>query len=141
MRLIDIAVPAALALAPAAAIAQENNARFALEKSADGFVRMDRVTGEMSICQETSGQLVCKMAADDRTAFENELDRMQENIDALSKRVAILESAPRSLMPTDEEFDQTMTYMQRFFRGFMDIVKEWDRDLRGNEPEPPPQRT
>ena len=44
-------------------------------------------------------------------------------------------------MPTDEEFDQTMTYMQRFFRGFMDIVKEWDRDLRGNEPEPPPQRT
>jgi len=141
MRLIDIVVPATLALAPAAAIAQENNARFALEKSADGFVRMDRVTGEMSICQETGGQLVCKMAADDRTAFENELDRMQENIDALSKRVAILESAPRSLMPTDEEFDQTMTYMQRFFRGFMDIVKEWDRDLRGNEPEPPPQRT
>lgn len=141
MRLIDIVVPATLALAPAAAIAQENNARFALEKSADGFVRMDRVTGEMSICQETGGQLVCKMAADDRTAFENELDRMQENIDSLSKRVAILESAPRSLMPTDEEFDQTMTYMQRFFRGFMDIVKEWDRDLRGNEPEPPPQRT
>ena len=124
----------------APAIAQDD-ARYAIEKSENGYVRMDSQTGEMSICEERSGQLVCKLAADERSAFESEIDRLQQSLDELSKRVGALESAPKSILPTEDEFSQTMTYMQRFFRGFMDIVKEFDRDLRGDPQDPTPQRT
>ena len=47
---------------------------------ANGYVRMDTQTGEMSICEEKSGQLVCKMAADERTAFQDEIDRLQTEL-------------------------------------------------------------
>jgi hypothetical protein len=141
MRYAMLLVPAAMALGVAASAAQDDEGgRYALERSADGYVRMDKETGEMSICQERSGQLVCKLAADDRQAFESEMDRLQSSVDALEKRVTALEGSPSKGLPSEEEFDKTMTYMQRFFRGFMDIVKEWDRELRGPE-ETTPQRT
>jgi Mg2+ and Co2+ transporter CorA len=121
------------------AFAQEAD-RYSLERTDDGYVRLDKRTGEMSICTEQSGQLVCKMAADDRDAYDSAMDKLQTEVDALEDRVAALESAPKSTLPSESEFDQTMNYMQRFFRGFMDVVKEWDRELRGPN-DPLPQRT
>ena len=38
---------------------------------------MDTQTGEMSICEERSGQLVCKLAADERSAFQDDVDRLE----------------------------------------------------------------
>lgn len=140
MRSAIMLVPAILAFGVAASSAQQDDTRYALEKSANGYVRMDKQTGEMSICQEQSGQLICKMAADDRQAFESELDRLQTTVDALEGRVTALEKGSKSALPTAEEFDKTMSYMQQFFRGFMGIVKEWDRDL-SDPKEPVPERT
>ena len=94
--------------------------RYVMEKSANGFVRMDRVTGEMSVCTEQDGQLVCRMAADDRLALESQLD-------ALEKRVDALEGKPGNL-PTDEEFEKSLGYMEKFFQRFMDIVKGLEKD-------------
>ena len=115
----------------AVGLAQESD-RFSLEKTAEGYVRLDKRTGQMSTCQDQSGQLVCRMAADDRVAFEDEIDRLREQIDGLETRVAALESGSAgNSLPSEDEFDRTMSYMQRFFRGFLEIVKEFDRDLRG----------
>lgn len=114
------------------AVAQETD-RYTLERSGDAFVRLDKRTGEMSTCEDRSGQLICRMAADDRLAFEDELDRLRDQISLLEGRVAALEQgSERKALPSEDEFDRTMSYMQRFFRGFLDIVKEFDRDLRGN---------
>lgn len=140
MRFATVLVPAIVLLGVTAAAAQQSDSRYALEKSANGYVRMDKQTGEMSICEERTGQLVCKMAADDRQAFESELDRLQSTVDALEGRVSALESGSTSTLPSSEDFDKTMTYMQQFFRGFMDIVKELDRDQEKPQ-EPAPQRT
>lgn len=119
--------------------------RYTLEKSPSGYVRMDRQTGEMSICEERDGQLVCKLAADERSAFQDEVERLQTGIAALEKRVTALETGsrldPKALLPTDEDFEKSLGYMERFFRRFMDIVKDFDKDWRQGEPENQPQRT
>jgi hypothetical protein len=85
MRIASLAATALLSVGVLAAYAQSDDERYTLEKSANGYVRMDKQTGEMSICQEQSGQLVCKLAADERSAFESEVDRLQSSVEALEK--------------------------------------------------------
>src|SRR6266540_7454774 len=130
MRLQHVVIPAALVSLIAASALSEEAERYRLEKSANGYVRMDTQTGAMSICEERSGQLVCKMAADERAALQDEIDQLQSSVKALDERVAKLENSPtarlESTLPTEEEFNKTMSYMERFLRGFMDIVKDMD---------------
>lgn len=138
----DAAILAALALLPAVpAHAGDTAERYRLEKSAEGYVRMDTQTGTMSLCEEKSGQLVCRVAADERTAFQDEIDRLQGSVKALEERVARLEGSAstrqESNLPSEEEFEKTMGYMERFFRTFMGIVKDFSRqDDAPNGPSP-----
>ncbi|RWA58845.1 hypothetical protein [Mesorhizobium sp.] len=145
MRLQHILIPAALCSLVAASAYSEETDRYRLEKSANGYVRMDTQTGAMSICEEHSGQLVCKMAADERAAFQDEIDRLQNSVKALDERVAKLENTPsarlESNLPSEEDFNKTMNYMERFFRRFMDIVKDMDRENGDGGAKPDPQKT
>ena len=123
--------------------------RYRLEKTPNGYVRMDTATGEMSVCQEKWGELVCKMAADERTAVQDEIERLQSDMKALEDRLATvkaLEERVKTLensltakiensLPTEEDFNKTMSYMERFFRNFMDIVKDFEsEDTKPTEP-------
>lgn len=145
MRLQHILIPAALCSLVAASAYSEETDRYRLEKSANGYVRMDTQTGAMSICEERSGQLVCKMAADERAAFQDEIDRLQGSVKALDERVAKLENSLsarlESQLPSEEDFNKTMSYMERFFRSFMDIVKDMDKENGGGSVKPDPQKT
>lgn len=140
MRNLTVALAAlSLTVFAFAANAQDDAERFRLEKTDDGYVRMDTQTGEMSICEQRAGQLVCRLAADERSAFQDEIDRLSGSVKALEDRVTALEKAPALPgLPTEEEFDKTMGYMQRFLRGFMDIVKDLDSD---KQPPPVEQKT
>jgi len=145
MRFSAIIAPAfLLTMAPSMAQAQDAE-RYTLEKSGQGFVRMDKTTGEMSICEERSGQLVCKLAADERSAFQDVIDRLEGNVKALDERVAKLESGLSAkldqALPTDEQIDRTVDTMQRFLRGFMGIVKELENEADGVAPQPGEQKT
>lgn len=145
MRPQTLVVPTIVAMLVAATANSEETDRYRLEKSENGgYVRMDTQTGAMSMCEEQSGQLVCRMAADERAAFQDEVDRLQTSVKALDERVAKLEnslsSRLESSLPSEEEFDRTMSYMERFMRGFMGIVKEMDKD-GGETAKPAPQKT
>lgn len=125
--------------------------RYRLEKTPNGYVRMDTRTGEMSVCQEKWGELVCRMAADERTAVQDEIERLQSDIKTLEDRVAAVKALEGRVaklensmtakieqsLPTEEDFNKTMSYMERFFRRFMDIARDLDREF-GAEEEPPP---
>ncbi|WP_192250299.1 hypothetical protein [Mesorhizobium silamurunense] len=145
MRLQHILIPAALCSLVAASAYSEETDRYRLEKSANGYVRMDTQTGAMSICEERSGQLVCKMASDERAAIQDEIDRLQSSVKALDERVAKLENTPsarlESNLPSEEDFNKTMSYMERFFRSFMDIVKDMDKEEGDGGAKPTPQKT
>ncbi|MER9065579.1 hypothetical protein NKH84_03305 [Mesorhizobium sp. M0902] len=135
MRLKHVLIPAALVSLVAASAFSEEADRYRLEKSANGYVRMDTQTGAMSLCEERSGQLVCKTAADERAALQDEVDRLQSSVKALDERVAKLENSLaarfESTLPSEEDFNKTMGYMEHFLRSFMDIVKDMDKDDDG----------
>ena len=116
--------------------------RYRLEKTPNGYVRMDTRTGAMSICQEKWGELVCRMAADERTAVQDEIERLQSDMKALSDRLATVKALEDRVtklenslaakieqsLPTEEDFNKTMSYMERFFRSFMAIVKDFEEE-------------
>ena len=144
MRRLILIATLAFAAAPAAA---EDEGRFRLEKTPDGYVRMDTQTGEMSLCEMRSGQLVCKLAADERSALQDELDRLSTRLAAIEERLAKIEEnpivKPENLLPSDEEFQRSLGLMEQFFRKFMGIVKDMDEELgEGDGKEAtPPQKT
>lgn len=114
----------------------EDNGRYRLEGTETGYVRLDTRTGALSVCNEQQGQLICKMATEDREAYENDIADLQDRVKKLEDKVTALEaggaSATASKLPTDAEFEQSLGYMERFMRRFMDVAKSFD-----NEPEKP----
>ncbi len=129
-------MPAALLLSLPAAAAEQDTERFQLERSGDHFIRLDRQTGAMSICQDQGGNLVCRMAADERSAYDDELDRLADRVTKLEKTVAANKGSD---LPSDADVDRTLGIMQKFMRGFMGMAKEFQNE----EPQakPLPQKT
>lgn len=116
----------------------EDLTRYALEKTADGYVRMDKSTGEMSICKEQGDQLVCRLAADDRLAIDDQMASLEQRLNALEVKLGTMEKSGltgKQSLPTDEEFEKTIGYMEKFFRRFMGVVKELNDEENG------PQKT
>ncbi len=113
-----------------------DDGRYQLERSGDSYVRLDTQTGEMSICKSHGEQLVCRLAAEERAAFQDEIDRLERTLDGLEGRIAVLENddrLKRHQLPSDEEFERTLGFMEKFMRRFMDVIEEFDRSPGGND--------
>lgn len=137
MRAVLLMIATAAGLAMAAPSHAQDAGRYRLERTQSGFVRMDTETGRMTLCEESAGALACAPAADQRDASADEIDRMARRIEALEKRVAELEGGPRvGGMPTEEEFERTMGFMERFFRRFIGVVKGLEQEYGSTEPQP-----
>jgi hypothetical protein len=53
--------------------------RFAYHKIDDGYLRLDLRSGEVATCRPQSGGWICALAAEERTALENEIARLQRD--------------------------------------------------------------
>ncbi len=110
--------------------AQADEGRYQLEKSGDSYVRLDTQSGEMSICKTQGSQLVCRVAAEERAAFQDEIDRLNRTVTDLEKRISTIENRQRDgsdKLPSEEEFERSLGYMERFMRRFLDIIEDFDR--------------
>jgi exonuclease VII small subunit len=135
MRICSLPVIVAATLLAGSAHA-EGEGRYRMEKTEGGFVRLDTTTGEVSLCREQDGQIVCRMAADERAAFEKELDLLTKRVEALEKGGATALSDAKPALPTDEEIDRTMSIMEKMMQRFMGIVK----NLEDGEEETAPRK-
>lgn len=121
----------------APALAEDTDvARFALEKTDGGFVRLDRKTGALTLCQEKDGTLTCRMAADERAAYEEDLARLEKRVEALEKSIAtgrpVAKGEP---LPSDEEVERSIGIMERFMRSFFGLVEEFKQQEEGATPD------
>ncbi len=66
----------------------EQSGRYELKAQGDGFVRLDKQTGEMSFCTVSGKNLSCLIGAQEREAYENELALLRERMDAIEKQVS-----------------------------------------------------
>lgn len=131
MRPVVLIVPFFLAAINAGASANEPE-RYRLERTPDGYVRMDTQSGEMSLCEESAGQLVCREAAEGGAVppAVAQIEDLQLRLKVLEKRVTELEGSlaarVEKSLPDEEDFNKTLGYMERFFRSFMGIVREYE---------------
>lgn len=128
---------AALSALPATA---QDVERYQIERTRDGYVRLDTQTGAMTLCRETDGRLACSPASQSGEATD-EIAELRERVKALESRIAGLETrAPVAGLPPDEEFERGIGYMERFFRMFMGLVREFEGE-RAPPERPAPERT
>ncbi len=130
-------LPVTVAVLLASPSLAQDTERYRLERTPEGFVRMDVRTGEMSVCREQGVELVCRASVDERAAFQNQIEELEERVDGLEARLAQLEGRivinPEAILPSDEDFDRTLDQMERFFRRFMGIARGFDEQM---EPRP-----
>ena len=100
MRLFAVALTLSLA-AVAAASAQtatpdSENGRYSFSPVADGVLRLDTRTGQVSQCSRSDAGWACKVVPDERSALETEIARLQgENADEEGTLVAWAADAGR----------------------------------------------
>jgi hypothetical protein len=132
------------ALSGAAPEEAERNGRFVMTPVEGGFLRMDTHTGAVSMCQRTSGKWACEAVADDRRALETEVERLGAENRELSDTVRRLEEmlalpdadgkdrraekGYKFQLPSEEDVDRALGYMQRLMRKFKEKMRELDSD-------------
>lgn len=132
---------AALFALPAVSGAEEAP-RFSVQADADGFVRIDTVTGAVSHCARREGVWRCEPFAEERAAVDTELARLAGEVANLSARLAALESelaalkagAPvvGPLTPEEEKLERAMGFSEVLMRRFFGLVRELKRDQSGD---------
>ena len=88
-RLIVVLALAAAAGGPAAlaqtAAPDSENGRYSFNQVADGLLRLDTRTGQVSLCAKKETGFACNTVPDERTALENEIARLQRENGTLKK--------------------------------------------------------
>lgn len=132
-----------LAAGAAMSASAQDTQRFQMQRTNDGFMVMDTETGAASFCRERAGEFVCSETREDQAASQSEIAILRKKMTELEARIEALESGSASAgsLPSETEFEQTLNFMERFFRRFVDIVKGLESDETQQEPLPPAGRT
>jgi hypothetical protein len=138
MRRLLVIAFAGIAAFGIAAAQERTVSRYAVEPSADGFVRLDTETGAVSHCTRREGVWYCDTVVEDRGALERRIDALTAKVDALTKRVEALAAAregekpgaPHATVkpaPPEDDLDFAETLMRRFF----EMVREMKQAQAG----------
>jgi len=69
------------------AMPETDGGRYTLSKVAEGFVRLDSQTGEVSLCGQRAVGWACQAVPEDRAVLENEIARLRRENAALKKDI------------------------------------------------------
>ncbi|MEZ5788862.1 MAG: hypothetical protein R3D62_20790 [Xanthobacteraceae bacterium] len=123
---------------------ESDDPRFSFHRSEDGFIRLDRRTGQVSRCARRPSGWSCLAVPDDRAALDAEIGRLQSENAALKQTLldrglplpgavkpgAPSASAPRSEKPSGEaEVDRAMSMIERVWRRLLEMMANLQRDL------------
>ena len=111
--------------------------RYSMEKTEVGIIRLDRQTGEFALCKEQAGKVECAEAKPAQLSNDERTILLEKQVADLTARIAKLEKSgvTNSTLPSEDEFEKGLGYMERFMRSFMGVAKTLD------EPATTPNRT
>ena len=101
-----LVVALALTFCPGAgaAVAQSmpdsENGRYALSPVADGVIRLDTRTGNVSTCSNSGSGWACYLVPDERAAFDTEIGRLQADNEKLKAELENLKAQLAAREPT-----------------------------------------
>ena len=112
--------------------------RFSIIETANGFLRLDQKNGNISICKAENGQMSCKLAANERNAYQQEIDGINQQLDKMKVRIDALEGRKTTakLKPDssdakeEEEFDRALKFADKAFRHFFGMVQELKKESK-----------
>jgi hypothetical protein len=136
--------PAAQDAAPPAA-----TGRFIFSRVDGGILRLDSLSGQVTLCSQRSAGWVCQAVPEERAAFDSEVMRLTAEVDSLKAEIAALrarpapprppaELAPRGdqnktsvlKLPTDEDIKWARAAIEKVWRQFVDMVADFQKDVQ-----------
>src|SRR5262245_56952493 len=136
MRAFAIALTMSLAALAAAsaepATPDSENGRYSFNPVADGVLRLDTRTGQVSQCSRSDAGWTCKAVPDERSSLETEIARLQGENATLKKELlarglplpgvssppAAKPSEPELKLPSDADVDKVMSFLEKVWRRF-----------------------
>ncbi len=131
-------------------VAQERQGRYVMSPAeGGGFARLDTETGAMALCARKDGKWACDAMEDESRRMREQIDRLNaENlglkaeVDRLDKlagsdgsRSGALERHGQQLqLPTEQDVDKALDYVERIYRKFRDRLKDLDNQERKGTP-------
>lgn len=119
--------------------------RFTFGKVADGYVRLDRQTGEVALCNQRAVGWACQAAPEDRAVLENEIVRLRSENAALKQDLlaagrplpsGVMPEPPAAggnevilRLPSDAEVDRAMAYAGRLWNQFIDALARAEKQM------------
>ena len=149
IRKLLVVIAGVAALGAASARAENGNVekedgRFTFHRTDDGFLRLDGRSGQVSICTRPPDGWLYHAVPDERTALEGKIARLQADNAALKKELLAHDLAlpsdvkpdaaakagePRISLPNDAELNEVMTFVEKVWKRFVDIIVNTQKDL------------
>jgi hypothetical protein len=124
---------------------ESDDARYSFSRVDEGYLRLDGRTGQVSLCTRRPAGWACQAVADDRTAFEAEIARLQGENAALKKEMlarklplpgtvkpdapAAKPEEPHLALPSDTDLNRMMTFLDKMWRRLVDMIGTWRKDI------------
>ena len=128
-----------------------DHGRFSFSKVADGLLRLDLKTGEVSLCSQRAVGWACQAAPDDRAVLENEIARLRTENAGLKKEMLAHglalpgsgATAPESSgkhdnditihLPDNSEIDRMVTYAGQLWHRFVAAIARAQKQVLNNK--------
>ena len=115
-----LATPA-LAESAASELSPSENGRYSMTPAPGGFLRLDTRNCAVSLCKVENGAARCAAAIEERTALQDEIDRLARQNETLKGS-----GSAASRLPSREDFGRAMDFAEQFMRRMMRIMREDD---------------
>ncbi len=120
--------------------------RYAFSKQSDGVLRLDKQTGDVSLCSQRTVGWACQAAPDDRAILENEIARLRRENAALKKDIlarglplpagataepsATSQDPRRPRLNENPDLDRVLAFAERMWHRLVEVIARAEKQLK-----------